>query len=85
MILIESKKLTYFLGILSFSGKSSSIKAAAIYPFIIVKDRKFATNRFINYELIHFEQQKETLFIGLFLMHVFEFLYFKFFKKLSNF
>ena len=65
MILVKSKKLTYLFALLSFSGKPNSVKAVAIYPFIIIKDKNLATERFINHELIHFEQQKETLFFVL--------------------
>ena len=65
----------------AISGVGKKGKGAALYPFIFVRNMSFINPVLINHELIHFKQQVETLFIGSFLLNIFERLYTKFFLK----
>ncbi len=51
--------------ILPFKGYS----AMAIYPFILTRKDKLS-EKTINHESIHFQQQKELLLIGFFLLYL---------------
>ncbi|MCS6821014.1 MAG: hypothetical protein NZ551_04010 [Microscillaceae bacterium] len=50
--------------------------AVALFPFILIKEKNFATNRYlINHELIHFRQQIELLILPFYLLYGLFFLY----------
>lgn len=49
-------------------------KALTLGPFIFVKKGAILSDRDINHEAIHWEQYKETLIIGFFLVYVIEFI-----------
>lgn len=50
--------------------------AMAIFPFIFVKDEKILENKeYINHESIHIRQYIETLFFGMLIIGLFEYLY----------
>lgn len=66
------------------AGVGNKGKGAAIYPFIFVREVSFATPVLTNHELIHFRQQIETLFIGSWVINLFERQYAKLFLKKSN-
>jgi hypothetical protein len=82
--IVESELLLKVAGFLSLGREGSrKAKAAAFFPFVFVRDEEFATPIFINHERIHFRQQLETLFVGLFLLHIFEDIFSGLFLKLS--
>lgn len=58
-------------------------KAAAFFPFVFVRSREYATPIFINHKRIHFRQQIELLFVGLYAISVFEKIYARLFLRLS--
>lgn len=58
-------------------------KAAAFFPFIFVRAEEYVTPFFINHERIHFRQQIETLFVGSWLLTIFEDIYSRMFLKLK--
>lgn len=72
-------KSTWFVKFIELLGVGKfgwhNAKAVAIFPFIIVRDMKYATPVYLNHEKIHFAQQIETLFVGAFLLKAFEGLY----------
>jgi hypothetical protein len=45
--------------------------AITLYPFIILKDKKYRSNEtLINHERIHIAQQKELLVVGFYILYV---------------
>lgn len=82
-ILIISKNLVWFFGLLS--GVSKRAKGSAFFPFIFVKSEELIQPWLIIHERIHFRQQLETLFIGSILLSIFEKLYAHFILKKSWF
>jgi len=63
--IVESEALIKFVGYLSAGVTGSKeTKAGAFFPFVFVREERYATPIFINHERIHFRQQLETLFIG---------------------
>ena len=50
-------------------------KAITIGPYIFIKPGTKLSEKDYNHEAIHWEQYKETLVIGLFLIYVIEFIY----------
>ena len=50
-------------------------KAITIGPYIFVKSGTKLSEKDYNHEAIHWEQYKETLVIGFFLIYVIEFIY----------
>mgnify|MGYP001555253836 CR=1 FL=1 len=56
------------------SGRSDA-RAVAIFPFIFIRDESQNMPWLINHEHIHFSQQLETLFIGVALISLIEYLY----------
>lgn len=83
-LIIESQRLIRIMGFLS-AGKygAKHSKAAALFPFVFVQNKKYATPIFINHERIHFRQQIELLFVGVLLLNLIEDFYAKFFLKLK--
>lgn len=81
---VTSKTIVAIAGFIS-SGRhgAEKAKAAAFFPFIFVRAEKFATPIFINHERIHFRQQLELLFIGVWILSFCEDLYAKLILKLS--
>ena len=84
ILVIESKFIISILGFFS-SGKRgySDAKAAALFPFLIVKEKQYLTPLFIQHEKIHFRQQVETLYIGILLLDILETLYARLILKQS--
>lgn len=72
-ISIISPKLIWICGLSSGSPKIA--RAAALFPFIIFASKEEQVPWTINHEKIHFQQQLETLFIGLLLLELFETIY----------
>ncbi|MEZ4103937.1 MAG: hypothetical protein R3B60_01490 [Candidatus Paceibacterota bacterium] len=80
-----SENLVRLAGFVSFGDEGSKkAKAAAFFPFIFVKSEKYITPVFINHEKIHFRQQLETLFLGIFILNVIEDIYSMLFLKLQG-
>lgn len=52
-----------------------SYKAMAVGPFILVKNGATMTDVDINHEAIHWEQQKELVIVGFYLLYVVVFVY----------
>ncbi len=46
----------------------------AVWPFLLVKDRKYLVTSTLNHEKIHFRQQIELLWVLFFVWYVLEFL-----------
>jgi len=72
-ILVSSPSMVYIFGILS--GMPKLAKAAAFFPFIFVRSEEVIEPWLINHERIHFQQQLETLFLGLFILEWIETFY----------
>lgn len=72
-ILVISSNIVWLFGLMN--GVASKAKGAAFYPFIFLSKDSYDEEWIINHELIHFAQQKELLFIGLWILNLFEFLY----------
>jgi len=74
--IVESELLVKAAGYIS-AGRIGSEKAlaAAFFPFVFVREEKYVTPIFINHERIHFLQQLETLFVGFWIILIFERLY----------
>lgn len=53
-----------------------------IWPFIFLSDEKYKTDKIINHEKIHLEQQKEMLIIFFYLLYLIEW-FFKGYRKIS--
>ena len=83
-LVIESKWIVALSGLL-MAGKKGfhDAKAAAFVPFVFVRKEEYATPIFINHERIHFKQQLETLFIGSWLLHLYEDVRSRIFLKLK--
>lgn len=83
-LIVESETLVKLAGLVAI-GKSGlhSAKAAAFFPFVFVRKAEYATPIFVNHERIHFRQQLETLFVGVWLITIFEDVYSRLFLKLS--
>ncbi len=82
---IQSPTLITIAGFTSGGRESAKLaKAAAVFPFVIVRDEKYATPIFINHERIHFRQQIETMFVGSILLHLLEDTYSRLFLKLKH-
>ncbi len=81
--IIESKTAVACAGFMAggMAGYQDA-KAAAFFPFVFVRNQEYATPIFINHERIHFQQQIELLFVGLYLISLFEKLYAYFILKL---
>ena len=82
--IIQSETLVKIAGLLSggiYGAKNA--KAAAFFPFIFLRNEDYATPIFINHERIHFQQQLETLFIGSWLLQLFEDVYSRLFLKMK--
>jgi hypothetical protein len=75
-----SKSLVGFGSFLNGLGDTRS--GGAFFPFIFVKSEQ---SPFINHERIHFLQQIELLFVGFYLLYIFEIFYARFFLKKTNF
>ncbi len=74
--IIVAPQLVRCIGRLTI-GRHGGEKALAFacFPFIVVKNQSVATPILINHEKIHFAQQIETLFIGLFIYTLLEDVY----------
>jgi len=83
-VIIESKNIVKFSGWLMV-GKHGAreAKAAAFFPFVFVRKEEYATPIFVNHERIHIRQQIQTLFIGSWILTIFEDLYSRMFMKLK--
>ena len=79
---IESPNLVGFFGRL-VTGKNDT-SAGALFPFIFVRDANFTPDWLINHELIHFRQEIEALFVGVFLISFIERVYARLFLKLDK-
>ncbi len=83
-IIVESPILVGVAGFLSLGKKGyRDAKAAAFFPFVFVKSWEYAAPVFVNHERIHFRQQMETLFIGMYFIQIYEDLYSRLFLKLK--
>lgn len=51
-----------------------SAVAWAFFPFILVKDEKYRTDKILNHERIHLAQQLELLVVPFYLLYVINFL-----------
>jgi hypothetical protein len=65
-VLVVSPWLVYLIGL--SCGAPSRAKAAAVFPFIIVRSQSEVQPWLINHELIHFRQDVECLFVGSWLL-----------------
>lgn len=82
-ILIESEFLVKWNGWLMTGQKTA--KAAALFPFLMIRSKDFTPQWLIDHELIHFRQQIETLFIGALLISLIERLYAGLFLGMNKF
>ena len=78
-ILIISPNFIWLFGLLN--GVAKNAKGGAMYPFIFLAKDEYYEDWIINHELIHFAQQKELLFIGMWLLNIVEWLYFVLIKR----
>lgn len=70
-LIVESELLIMCIGWLMVGSHGmTEAKAAAFWPFLFIRKPEYATPMFINHERIHFRQQLETFFIGLWLWHI---------------
>ncbi len=83
-LIVESESIMKLIGCMA-TGRYGyeRAKGAAFYPFLFVRREEFATPLIINHERIHFRQQIETLFIGLFLLRIIETVYARLVLKLQ--
>jgi hypothetical protein len=73
---VVSPRIVALCGLVSIGTAGyKNARACAIFPLIFVRKQECATPTLVNHERIHFAQQLETLFIGLFLMKLIEYLY----------
>ena len=56
-------------------------KGMAFFPFILLREYKYASQQIINHELIHFRQELEMLIIGFYIFRTVEKLYIRIIKK----
>jgi hypothetical protein len=49
--------------------------AWTLWPFIIFKDKKYMTDKILQHEKIHIEQQKELLVIPFYIIYVLNFIF----------
>ena len=56
-------------------------KGMAFFPFIFLREYKYASQQIINHELIHFRQELEMLIIGFYIFRIVEKLYIRIIKK----
>lgn len=80
-IKIKADKILSLYG--KIIGGKIKPKASAFYPFLLTTNQIHPRMEkyYINHELIHFAQQKETLLIGNWVWRVIEFLYLKYKRK----
>ncbi len=78
---LESDILITIFGFL-MGGKYFALhaKGMACWPFVLVRNSECSTELIINHERIHLQQQKETLFIGLWLISLGEWMWARFYK-----
>lgn len=81
-ILIEWPWLLRTMGRMS-TGRST-VKGAAFFPCIFVASEEDVPEWIITHERIHFRQQIETLFVGVFVLNELEHLYARFRLKKSK-
>ena len=68
-ILVAEKFFQYFT--------KKGTRAIALYPFVLLRNRKDLGNQRIrNHEAIHLQQQKETLVVLFYVVYLIEFIYF---------
>lgn len=72
-ILVVAPKVVYLAAY--FTGEPESAKAAAFFPFIVVRDKSVIEPWLINHELIHFRQEVELLFVGFWILYIWEYIY----------
>ena len=72
-ILVVAPWLVYIAAYLT--GTPEQAKAAALFPFIVVRDMSVVEPWVINHERIHFRQEVELLFIGFWILYLFEYLF----------
>lgn len=65
-LLIKSKLLTRLLSVVI------TVQAICLFPFIIMSDDLDEFQ--MNHELIHFEQQKELLVIGFYVLYLYDYI-----------
>ena len=65
------------------TGRSDT-RAAAIFPFIFLRDDSENVPWVINHERIHFRQQLDTLFVGIWLVSLYEHFYARYVLNLSK-
>ncbi len=84
-LIVQSEILIKVAGFVSAGTYGAeNAKASAFFPIIFVRSEEYATPLFINHERIHFRQQLETLFIGSWLLHLFEDVYSRVFLKMKS-
>lgn len=82
--ILQSESLVKFFGFLAVGRHGAKkAKGAAIFPFVVLRKSEYAKPLIINHEKIHFRQQLETLFIGAFLLGLFEGLYARYVLRLK--
>lgn len=81
-ISVVSPTITYLCGI--GNGSPRTTRASAVYPFIFFRSEEEKKPWVITHELIHFQQQIETLFIGSRLINIIEWLYARMFLRMSS-
>jgi hypothetical protein len=69
MILRSNILIGFFTFILGMK-KYGSIRALALYPFIIVSKNTIIDNQLLNHERIHLRQQIELLFIPFYIWYL---------------
>ena len=81
--LVVSPAIVYLFGRLA--GVSKTARGAAFFPFIFVKEESFAEPWLINHECIHFRQQLEMFFVGIWVLWVYERVYARLILRLPRF
>jgi hypothetical protein len=78
-ILIISEPLVRIIG--RIGTGSSEAKGMAFFPFVFIRSEEFDVPWVVDHERIHHRQEIETLFVGLAVLSLIEFLYARFVLK----
>lgn len=84
-IFVESDTLISILG--KFSGLGNEAQGLGVFPFLIIRTHlklPHKRDELINHEKIYLAQQVELLIIGAFVLHLCEYIYARFIKRLSK-
>ncbi len=78
-ILIISEPLVRIIG--RIGTGSSEAKGLAFFPFVFIRSEEFVVPWVVDHERIHHRQEVETLFVGVVVLSLIEFIYARFVLK----